>query len=1013
MDVADRRTEDSIVREHRLLLSGSARLPWAEVLLPWLQNIAGRAWLARLRSAIVLPTRGHVVAARERLVAARQSDLGIYFLTPAALRERLYAVNGFSPAPSADLQLLLAIAAEEVIATSNDDAVLLAARAVSRAPGHLLHTIERFVHAGWDGLSGSAFAPIADAFRARCALSRLQLNAQLDRAVAKRAASQPPIFDHVFIAGFDSGHWPHWWLLKATAMFANRATVLLSQPAGDLTDADAAWFGSWEQLLGAADPIGSKTQANDLLFSDEELGRAGRADVDYTFAVGRDVAEEARAIGALCARFLTEPTCARVGVVFPASGALSRLVSHELSHLRIHHNDTFARSQPAIFEAPDWLAWKELQRSPRMQPLQRFLESLGEGDLLGQLSVAQIERVFARAFSEVLIDDVDILLAHCAEGDETDRAIAAALAIVQFLPETATFAGFLEATTAALAKLGWSERAGLIAARRAQWMDQLELPIPRTLFLRWLDEVATTVVPARDAFGDAPYAPVQLVSVVQAAGQEWSHLILAGMNEGNWPANEAAEFARETEIDGFNAGIRRANIRAVRTGRFGEGHESVAEDRAWYLGPNEQRNIAQRQLAALLECADTHVAITASLLEESAPDRVWNPSEMFTRLYYQRRKTQLSQAAFRALQEATAQSLPTANAGERSVSVQQMRAAYDARRNAVARFAEYDFALREPLTPPPPLRVTEIDRLVSAAAIVWLRRYVGVEPRDVSDAWSASAGIWVHHWLAGERRGRNTFVAFPAETEFDRQICEAAEARRRNVERLCRAAGKSLPDWWESGWQNARCMARHLAAKLASADDWRWIASEWEIDSDQPVEVAPRATLRLHGRIDAVLSRAKRKPDSLGHEVWVIDYKTGASKQALDRGLDDPEKRDERLRKKLLESTPLQLAIYGLAARQLGAENVLLSVISPGIRPIKPQLSVADLETHAEIFKALAEMQTTGIFGMLGPIRSQWTHTPAFPLATLAIDEDVLKQRWELTHPALVRDEEDFAWWAA
>ena len=54
-------------------------------------------------------------------------------------------------------------------------------------------------------------------------------------------------------------------------------------------------------------------------------------------------------------------------------------------------------------------------------------------------------------------------------------------------------------------------------------------------------------------------------------------------------------------------------------------------------------------------------------------------------------------------------------------------------------------------------------------------------------------------------------------------------------------------------------------------------------------------------------------------------------------------------------------------------------------------------------------MQQTGVFGMHGPLRSTYRFTDDYPLATLAVDPDILEQRWELTHPALVRDEPEEA----
>jgi hypothetical protein len=52
-------------------------------------------------------------------------------------------------------------------------------------------------------------------------------------------------------------------------------------------------------------------------------------------------------------------------------------------------------------------------------------------------------------------------------------------------------------------------------------------------------------------------------------------------------------------------------------------------------------------------------------------------------------------------------------------------------------------------------------------------------------------------------------------------------------------------------------------------------------------------------------------------------------------------------------------------------------------------------------------MQETGVFGMLGPIHTDYGFAYDYPLATLGIDEELLKQKWAITHPALALDLED------
>ncbi|PYL35013.1 MAG: hypothetical protein DMF38_06525, partial [Verrucomicrobia bacterium] len=55
----------------------------------------------------------------------------------------------------------------------------------------------------------------------------------------------------------------------------------------------------------------------------------------------------------------------------------------------------------------------------------------------------------------------------------------------------------------------------------------------------------------------------------------------------------------------------------------------------------------------------------------------------------------------------------------------------------------------------------------------------------------------------------------------------------------------------------------------------------------------------------------------------------------------------------------------------------------------------------------LHQMQETGVFGMLGPVHTDFGFARSYPLATLPIDIDLLKEKWALTHPAFVLEEEE------
>jgi len=346
-----------------------------------------------------------------------------------------------------------------------------------------------------------------------------------------------------------------------------------------------------------------------------------------------------------------------------------------------------------------------------------------------------------------------------------------------------------------------------------------------------------------------------------------------------------------------------------------------------------------------------------------------------------------------------------------SREIESTRIAYDARRDPNVPSREYDFAFRSKPPVVPTLSVSDFDQLIAAPGLVWLKKYLGVKAADESDnVWNSSTGKWVHDWLAAVATGTvKTFTRLPDSTEMERRVWAAAETKRSDVAHLCGAAGKPVPDWWSGGWHNALFLARVLAEKLGAVKGWSWMATEWTIDEDLAVKVTENATLSLRGRIDLLLARKAPSADWTAEDLWIVDYKTGA-KKALATAKKDANGRRPALKKKLLDGSALQLGLYTLAVRALGAQRTEASLLSPLVRRLEPQISGDEFSSEEDIFAELARMQQTGMFGMHGPLRSAYRFTDDYPLATLAIDSDILEQRWELTHPALVRDEEEIFW---
>jgi hypothetical protein len=199
---------------------------------------------------------------------------------------------------------------------------------------------------------------------------------------------------------------------------------------------------------------------------------------------------------------------------------------------------------------------------------------------------------------------------------------------------------------------------------------------------------------------------------------------------------------------------------------------------------------------------------------------------------------------------------------------------------------------------------------------------------------------------------------------------------------------------------NARYLARHLGAKIAAAKGWNWMTTELAVGREGAVKIAEGVELDLHGQIDLVLVQNDGSSFA-GERIWIVDYKTGSTKELKTNDLHD----------NLVKGTTLQLGLYALAMRELGAAEVSVSIISLAVKNVAPQLSVVDLAPHADVFADLAEMQRTGTFGMKGEIRPAFGYSSPYPVATLPIDNDILEDKWALTHPALVLEKEEWEIW--
>jgi hypothetical protein len=990
-------------RRHALLLASSPEAAWQGAAEDWFRQAEAQAWRSEHPAAVVVPTRGQIQALKGRVLHAGLSALGLEFVTPPYLRALLATQSGTAAPAREHLRFLLALAAEQLLNEKKlSDAEQIAAVSVRRTPDHLLRLLEQLSAAGaeFEQVDLPAFRSVVRRFRAQLKATEFEIFPEADRRALGHATEAAPVLGPLLIAGFHGGHWPLWHLLQAAVQSSQQATVIVQDPREEAHDLDAAWIGTWEETVGEA-----RTVAID----------SGAVEVERPtlFVAGLDTREQVEAITATAHRFLGEEDCTRVGLVFPAAGALPRLVSAALTRHGLPHYDAMGQMAPGLFEAPDFWSWMELQRTPRLNVLLRFLNALpNDQSFLQDPSRARIRRALQRALADIAIDDLTLLVASARASHLDGERISVALENIVFLPDHGTFSEFLHVCAKGFELLDWKERWREIDECTA-WTAKVDGIFSRTLFLQWLDELAVSVRITRGLIGQHPYARIQLLTPAQAENQSWSHLILCGLNEGSWPAGARGDFLPASQIEALNESVQKLNRAATRRGSQGEGHNVVREGATLFLGTEQQRHLARAQFESLTESATHGLAFAVSLVQECAPERLSNPGEFFGRVYHEVHGEPVSQTKMRALRDETrrwldASGLIARDEPSETPGVLQTRAAYLARR-ASKPSNEYDFALRAPPPAITPLSVSDTEALLKSPALIWMERFLGVEgAEDPTYVWNATIGKWTHDWLAAVFGRTEAFVPLPAKEEIADRISSAAERKRAEVRDLCRLAGRAIPDWWDSGWENALCLAQTLGRLVGGIEGWNWAAAEWRLAA-QPIAVGDDRSLLLRGQADLLLGKTPALPTSLAlPDLWIVDFKTGNKRSLAPKSRKKDEPRPPRVLKSVLKGDALQLALYTLATQQLGARGVEVSILSPITAKPEPQLRDEDFVDCGPAFRELARMQATGIFGMKGPFRSAFTFTKDYPLATLSIDSEIIDERWELTHPDLAVEEESW-----
>jgi hypothetical protein len=958
-------------------------------------------------AAVVTASRSQAYFLRRRLIAENRSLLGVQFLSPSQLRELMLRDRDLHVPLRKHLRLLLAVAADGFAAQSDLPEPVLIASSIARDPDAFLRTLEQLGTADetFQNFDSLALREISGRFQSLVADCGFTFVYEGDRIAARDAGKLPPLFDNLLVAGFDGSHWPLWPLLHAGASSSSVTTVVLTDPRDEARDLDETWIATWEEEFGEAHTIPASENDRPPAFEHllgrttsslhgPEIPSSTRRNVHFFAA--HDTTEQARTIAAVAITFLNEPSFERLAILLPGPGALARLVGSSLERLQIPHHDGIAHERRGAFDDEEWRAWLHLQEQPRLGALLHFLRQSPAGAAMFEpLSLQKVEDTLQRACGDILINGVEVLNEYCARRNDQKNyvAVAAGLSALSFLPDFGTFDDLRKQALRIFRSLKWRERAAELERLSGELANRFSTTVSRRNFLQWLSDIFAESSLARDPYGGHPYARVHLLRYDQAEGAIWSHTIFAGLNEGVWPPiAEESPFLSDELIATLNEKNRHPS-------RFGEGPRTVREGKTLCLGTHERRALAWRQLQNVIESTTQKIAVTANLHTYAPREQAINPSEFYAQLFFRARGQALSQREINDLHEQTQRWIERQEfLRERKppdVDTEQTGHAYRARRTEAA-FGEYEFSFRAD-TPPAEqaeLSATDLANALKRPALIWIKNFLGVECDEIEEgSWNLATGQWVHRWLAtiGAEPRQNRLVSRPADEEIKKRVVAAADDFKEELSSILANCGRPLPDWWRSGWRNARHLAEQFAAQVAAANEWPLIATEWKLSSPQRIAVENGGELRVRGRIDLILAR-----DDALSESWIVDYKTGEAQPLKSRS--------SELRKQLIKGDGVQICIYLLALAKDGPRIVASLLTRNG--ELAPQISSDDLKDQKEIWSELASMQQSGIFGMLGELRSEFAFTGTYPLATLAVDKELLRQKWELTHPAFARPQE-------
>ena len=999
-----------------LRVSDHPAATWAGAAGPWLRA-HGANW--RKRRAVLAPNAAWIAALKAGALSASLPILGVEWLTPGRFRaDALHALPGPARrvALREDLHLLLELAAARLPGNP-------LARAFGPDPAPFQELLDTLEGAGWDAnvLPDPAARELAAAAAKLRAQAGWLTSAAADRILCDSAENKilPALGENLLAVGFGPGDWPLRALLEAAAYAYRDAELVLDVLDYEQTAA-AAWVGAWEEKMGGpADWLeAAEARAPFAPLAAEIVTPLRTRTVPQKFSVPRDGAPilwladnlqaEADLAVAQALAFLLETgePNPRIGlVVGSVSSPLAREVAARLAALGLPHHDAPGHlpgraNAQALFEA--WIDWQE---DGRLAGWVAWVRAAARGGLLGEKIATLMERNLRDAAGATLADDPAVLDAWLGGAGNEAREERKFFAEWPRLPESASWDDFLKTILAVAHKLRWPQEAELLDERAKILREARVAAVPGMAVLRWVRAVTRVPGRTRDTLGREPWARLQIVDAASAAAQEWSHLVLGGLQHGEWP-----DAGRDSPLLD-EAQARELNRQVLRQGPQGEGHWTAAPGRALLFSQADRRRLDRATFARLVALPARGLALTARLAEpaDGRPARLseyfWTVAKAVIGRLPSKSDWDALAAASRSRREVFLKILSKNSSKASGGDLENISApdpdataqAYQARRDPLKPFDEFSFCLSSPPAEPLRLSCKKWQEAVTRPGAAWFKHVLRVEPRwnpSEEDLARVSLGSWAHELVrfgpaVSTKEDAVQSLPLPNLATWQKIAAGRAEELRADAARAFTAAQRALPEAWLDTWAAAAREAEQWIAALAGDSAWPQALAEINLPPGLRVALpGTNAEFFLSGKMDLVLfprAIAFASGKMNGADAWLLDFKTGGD-QPLSL-------------KRLARGEGLQLALYALALRALGAGAVSLTLLNSETAAA-PQLQAAELgdEQLAGLWQLLAAFAAQGRWGEIHDLDDEHDRAGDYPAATLPVPAQILRQKWAVTH---------------